>query len=313
MATRSRRSQRVGPLLHQIADALERQAQLGADKVDTELARDIVFAARGCVAAENSRPASGSTSAPVVRPAPVAAKKPAPAPIPEGAASEDAAPKTGGTTIEVDTSLPWVSAESAAAATTAVASTVLSSGTAQTVDGIRADLGDCRRCGLCESRSNIVFGVGDPNARIMFIGEAPGYHEDRRGEPFVGKAGELLDRMIVAMGLSRPEVYIANVLKCRPPDNRDPAADEIAQCLPFLNRQIAAVKPEAIVTLGKFAVVALLGRPVAITRERGTWVDYNGVPLMPTLHPAYLLRNESAKREVWADLKSVMKRLGMSR
>lgn len=175
------------------------------------------------------------------------------------------------------------------------------------------NVGDCRRCPLAQTRKSIVFGVGSPTASIMFVGEAPGADEDRQGEPFVGRAGQRLDAWLTELGIARADVYIANVLKCRPPDNRDPGADEIAQCLPFLNRQIAAVAPDAIVTLGKFAAVALLGRPVAITRERGVWFDYQGVPLMPTLHPAYLLRNESAKREVWADLKSVMKHLGMSR
>ena len=174
------------------------------------------------------------------------------------------------------------------------------------------ELGECRRCGLCERRTNIVFGVGSARARLMFIGEGPGADEDAQGEPFVGRAGQLLDRIIAAMGLSRPEVYIANVVKCRPPGNRDPAPDEQATCLPFLRAQIGIIRPEVIVTLGRVPLMALLGERVpGITRVRGTWYSYEGIPMMPTFHPAYLLRNASAKRPVWEDMQAVMQRLGL--
>lgn len=178
-----------------------------------------------------------------------------------------------------------------------------------TLDAVRNNLGDCQRCKLHATRSNIVFGVGDPNARLIFIGEAPGFHEDRTGEPFVGKAGELLTRMIQAMGLRRDEVYICNIIKCRPPGNRDPEPDELSRCEPFLIQQLRALRPQVIVTLGRFAAQALLRRDTSITRLRGQWNAYQGVPVMPTLHPAYLLRNPESKREVWADLQQVMQRL----
>ncbi len=176
---------------------------------------------------------------------------------------------------------------------------------------VREELGDCQRCKLAGRRANIVFGVGNPDARLMFIGEAPGADEDRQGEPFVGKAGQLLTKMIGAMGLSRDDVYIANVVKCRPPGNRDPEPDEVAMCRPFLDRQIAAIEPEVIVTLGRVAPMTLFDRSVAITRERGRWVEYQGVPVMLTFHPAYLLRTPSAKRDAWADLQDVMRRLDL--
>jgi DNA polymerase len=173
-------------------------------------------------------------------------------------------------------------------------------------------IGDCRRCGLCEGRTNVVFGVGHPRARLMFVGEGPGADEDAQGEPFVGRAGQLLDRIIAAMGLSRPEVYIGNVVKCRPPGNRTPLPDEAATCLPFLRTQIAIVKPEVIVALGKTALEGLLG-PLAggITALRGRWFETQGIPLKATFHPAYLLRNPAAKAPVWEDMKDVLGRLGL--
>ena len=180
-----------------------------------------------------------------------------------------------------------------------------------TLDTIRDELGDCRRCGLCSGRKNIVFGVGSAGADLMFIGEAPGADEDHQGEPFVGRAGKLLTRMIQAMGLKREDVYIANVIKCRPPQNRDPEPDEVLTCEPFLIRQIEAIQPKVIVTLGRVSASALFHRRVAITRERGRWNEYQGVRLMPTFHPAYLLRNPAAKREVWDDLQAVMAELGL--
>ncbi len=179
----------------------------------------------------------------------------------------------------------------------------------ETIEEIRAEMEDCRRCVLCQGRQNIVFGVGNPHARLVLVGEAPGREEDERGEPFVGEAGRLLDRILFAMGLRREEVYICNVEKCRPPDNRDPLPEEIAACEPFLKRQLAAIRPQLIVTLGRFAAQTLLRDQTAITRLRGQWREYQGIPLLPTFHPAYLLRNPTSKREVWEDMKQVIQRL----
>ena len=179
----------------------------------------------------------------------------------------------------------------------------------ETLDAIRADLGDCRRCGLAASRTNLVYGVGNASARLVLVGEAPGREEDLQGDPFVGEAGRLLDRILQAMGMQRSEVYICNVLKCRPPNNRDPQPEEVATCEAFLVRQIAAIKPQVIVGLGRFAVHSLLKRKDPISRIRGEWQTYQGIPLMPTYHPAYLLRNPEGKRDVWEDMKEVMRRL----
>lgn len=180
---------------------------------------------------------------------------------------------------------------------------------AETLDAVRQDLGDCRRCGLGASRKNLVYGVGNPNARVLLVGEAPGRDEDLKGEPFVGEAGRLLDRILQAMGMQREEVYICNVLKCRPPHNRDPEPEEIATCEEFLIRQIAAIKPQIIIGLGRFAVHSLLKSRIPISRIHGEWQSYQGIPLMPTYHPAYLLRNPEGKRDVWEDMKEVMRRL----
>jgi DNA polymerase len=174
---------------------------------------------------------------------------------------------------------------------------------------LREDLGECSRCKLAGGRTKLVFGVGRPDAELMFVGEGPGADEDAQGEPFVGKAGQLLTRMIEAMGLRREDVYIANVVKCRPPGNRDPEPDEIAACEPFLKAQIAALSPKIIVALGRFAVQTLLRDTTPITRQRGRWREYAGVKLMPTFHPAYLLRNPVEKKKAWEDLQLVMKEL----
>jgi DNA polymerase len=177
--------------------------------------------------------------------------------------------------------------------------------------GIREKLGDCTRCKLHEQRKNIVFGVGSPDARLMFVGEGPGADEDRLGEPFVGRAGKKLDQMIEAIGLKRAEVYIANVVKCRPPGNRDPEADEIATCSPFLVEQIHAIRPAVIVTLGSPATKLLLDTKIGITKLRGTWHDFQGIPVMPTFHPAYLLRSytQENRQKVWDDLRAARDRL----
>jgi DNA polymerase len=180
-----------------------------------------------------------------------------------------------------------------------------------TLEAVREELGDCTRCGLCEGRRNIVFGSGNPAADLMFIGEGPGEQEDNQGLPFVGRAGELLTQMIEkGMGIPRGDVYICNIVKCRPPNNRNPLPTEVAACRPFLDGQIDAVSPKAIVSLGRPAASLLLGRDVAITRARGTWHDYRGIPLMPTLHPAFVLRQYTPenRRNVWEDLNAAFDR-----
>lgn len=179
----------------------------------------------------------------------------------------------------------------------------------ETLDAVRNELGDCQRCGLGSSRTELVYGIGNPNARLVLVGEAPGHEEDQKGEPFVGEAGRLLDKILQAMGMQREDVYICNVLKCRPPNNRDPQPDEVATCEAFLVRQIAAIKPQVIIGLGRFAVHSLLKTKIPISRIRGEWQSYHGIPLMPTYHPAYLLRNPEGKRDVWEDMKEVMRRL----
>lgn len=183
---------------------------------------------------------------------------------------------------------------------------------AGTLDDLRATIGECRRCKLAPGRTHLVFGVGNPHAALMFIGEGPGRDEDLKGEPFVGRAGQLLTEIITkGMKLRREDVYIANVVKCRPPENRNPEPDEISACQPFLRRQIEIIGPKVIVALGTFAAQTLLGVRTPISRLRGHWYDYHGVKLMPTLHPAYLLRNPADKKLVWADIKMVLAELGM--
>jgi DNA polymerase len=175
---------------------------------------------------------------------------------------------------------------------------------------IRLDIGDCTRCKLHTlGRRQIVFGVGNPNADLMFVGEAPGADEDIQGEPFVGRAGQLLTKIIEAIDLKREDVYIANVIKCRPPQNRNPEQDEVDTCEPFLFQQIDVIKPKVIVALGTFAARALLRTLDPISRLRGRVYEYRGAKLIPTFHPAYLLRNPSSKREVWEDMKMVKKLL----
>jgi uracil-DNA glycosylase family 4 len=170
---------------------------------------------------------------------------------------------------------------------------------------IREDLGDCQRCKLHEHRRTIVFGEGNPGAKLVFVGEGPGAEEDATGRPFVGRAGQLLDKIIAAIGLKREDVYIANIVKCRPPGNRTPERDEVETCEPFLFRQIACIKPLVIVALGSPAFQCLLRTREPITRARGQWRDLNGIRVMPTFHPAFLLRSPDKKREVWEDMKKV--------
>jgi uracil-DNA glycosylase family 4 len=186
--------------------------------------------------------------------------------------------------------------------------TLLSQGTRRerlTLDSIRQELGACTRCRLHEGRNHVVFGEGDPHAALVFVGEGPGREEDLQGKPFVGRAGELLTRIIDAIELTREEVYIANIVKCRPPNNRDPKPDEIQTCLPFLIRQLEVIKPRIICALGTFAAQTLLGTEERISALRGRFHAYQGAKLMPTYHPAFLLRNPQFKRDVWEDMKMI--------
>jgi DNA polymerase len=170
----------------------------------------------------------------------------------------------------------------------------------------------CEKCRLSKSRTQVVYGVGSPNADLMFIGEAPGRDEDIKGEPFVGRAGQLLTDIIKAMKLTRDDVYIANVIKCRPPENRNPEQDELDACRPHIRRQIEIIQPRVIVTLGRFALQSLTEKGYAISSVRGQWLEYQGIRVMPTYHPAYLLRNPAAKKDVWEDMKKVMSQLGIA-
>jgi DNA polymerase len=172
---------------------------------------------------------------------------------------------------------------------------------------LQVEIGDCTRCRLCEKRTRLVFGSGNPRARLLFVGEGPGYEEDRQGLPFVGKAGQLLNRIIQAMGMTREEVYIANIVKCRPPENRTPLPDETAICSEFLRKQIRIIRPQVIAALGSVAVGTLLQTSTSISRLRGEFRTLeDGTPVMPTFHPAYLLRNPEKKKEVWEDMKLIL-------
>jgi DNA polymerase len=178
-----------------------------------------------------------------------------------------------------------------------------------TLAEVKVELGDCRRCKLARTRTNLVFGDGDPHARLMFVGEGPGADEDAQGLPFVGEAGQLLNNMLQKLGLRRSEVYIANIVKCRPPGNRDPEMDEVAQCLPFLHKQIQSIRPQVIVALGRVAAHALLATQTPITKLRGQWHRYQDIPVMPTFHPSYLLRLPRERLKTWDDMQKVMERL----
>ena len=186
--------------------------------------------------------------------------------------------------------------------------------TTETLADIREELGDCARCRLGKTRTSLVFGVGNPNARLVFVGEAPGRDEDLQGEPFVGEAGQLLTRIITRMGLKREDVYICNVLKCRPPGNRNPEPEEIEQCGPFMLRQVKAIAPEVIVALGTFAAHTLLDTKVPISKLRGHFHDYHGIPLIPTFHPSFLLHNKKDTSKfwnVWDDMVQVLQKLDL--
>ena len=181
---------------------------------------------------------------------------------------------------------------------------------AERLAAVRDDLGDCRRCGLCKDRHNIVFGVGAESAELVVVGEGPGHDEDLKGEPFVGPAGQMLDRMLLnVLGLAREQVYIANVVKCRPPGNRNPLPEEISACKPFLERQLLAIRPKVILVLGAIALRALTGSDQGISKQRGLWHDWRGIEVLPTFHPAYLLRNPDEKKKTFEDLKKLKVRL----
>ena len=181
----------------------------------------------------------------------------------------------------------------------------------ETLEAIQADLGDCRRCRLCDSRNSVVFGQGAENARLVFVGEGPGAEEDRQGLAFVGAAGQLLTKIIQAIKMTREEVYICNIVKCRPPGNRNPQPDEISACAPFLRRQLKAIAPDYICALGSFAARTLLETDTPVSRLRGRLHDYMGIKLLPTYHPAFLLRNPDRKRDVWEDMKLLMRAMGI--
>jgi uracil-DNA glycosylase family 4 len=259
--------------------------------VDGSLAAEARSLLRSARALLEELAEEGVQAAPL--PSPAAASAPPPRPAPGADPTRRVAPEARGPAPQLallDES-PW--------------------GPHPSLEDVRAALGECTRCRLSEGRTHIVFGDGNPDAELMFVGEGPGESEDRRGLPFVGRAGELLTQMIEkGLGIPRSEVYICNVVKCRPPGNRTPLADEVAACSPFLDGQIAAVQPRVIVALGKPAASLLLGRDVPITRVRGTWFDYKGIPLMPTFHPAYILRQYTPenRRRVWEDLKAALAR-----
>ena len=197
----------------------------------------------------------------------------------------------------------------------AVSSTQAGAGDLSSLKTLREHIGECRRCKLEKGRKHLVFGEGSPNSRLVFVGEGPGREEDLVGKPFVGEAGKLLTKIIKAMGLTREEVYICNVVKCRPPGNRDPERDEIEACLPFLKQQLNIIRPDVICVLGRIAAQHLLRMDFKITRERGTWHSYINIPVMPTYHPAYIVRNKHRERElkgqVWDDIKKIMTHLGL--
>lgn len=259
-------------------------------------------------------PASGAEPNLPLREAATSAPPPAPAPPespPQAAsvppASPAAAPPARPASLEV---LPT---DAGPAATDAALVELLALELAPAVKLERLSseiLGPCRRCKLNRGRNNVVFGVGNPEAKLVFVGEGPGADEDRQGIPFVGKAGQLLTRMISAMGFTRDDVYICNVVKCRPPNNRDPEPDEVEACERFLKAQLAILQPKVIVTLGKYAAQTLLRTNRPISRLRGEWFQYEGIDLIPTFHPAYLLRSPEKKREAWDDLQKVMRAFG---
>ncbi len=277
-----------------VASAREWLADLAEEGVD-DLDVPVIESPHTFASAAPAAPASTTPGAPSVSPTKPVDSRAAPSSVSgspaSSAPSPPAAPERAGVSL-VHEGPDW--------------------GSDPTLEQVRETLGECERCGLCARRQTIVFGSGNPDADLLFVGEGPGEQEDRQGLPFVGRAGDLLTQMIEkGVEIPRPDVYICNIVKCRPPGNRNPKRDEIAACRPFLDGQIAAVKPKVIITLGKPAASLLLGRNVPITSVRGTWHDYQGIPLMPTLHPAYLLREYTPenRRLVWEDLKAAVARM----
>ena len=207
---------------------------------------------------------------------------------------------------------PVVEAEASRQQAAPAATAAAAQEQAAALQALDAEVASCKLCGLCEGRTHTVFGVGDPGARLLFIGEGPGRDEDLAGEPFVGRAGQLLNDIInKGMGLEREQVYIANIVKCRPPENRNPALEEVAACMPYLRRQIEIIQPEVICALGGVAAKALLSSESSVGQLRGEFHDYDGIPLRVTYHPAYLLRSPHEKRKTWEDIKAVMGRLSL--
>lgn len=235
------------------------------------------------------KPAPPRLATPSRQPTPRPARSPErERPVPAASQPAVQAPATSSAAPLADEPLPWAS-----------------------LGQIAQAVSTCTKCPLHATRTMTVPGEGNPRARLLFVGEAPGEDEDRQGRPFVGKAGRLLDQMIVAMGLARDEVFIANTLKCRPPGNRDPLEQEVAACLPYLRAQIALIRPEVICSLGRHSTNALLSRQSSLGKLRGQFFDYLGIPLLPTYHPSYLLRTPADKKHAWADLQQIMGRLGL--
>lgn len=246
-------------------------------------------------ALEPSRPERADPARAAATPSPVHDAQPAPTFEPPPAAEAPAKPRRGANAAARESApLPVVRVAEAAS-----------------LEALRADVAACTACGLCEHRKQTVFARGTGKSGLCFVGEGPGADEDQQGEPFVGAAGQLLDRMIAAMGIERDDVYVANIVKCRPPDNRKPLPEEMAACVPYLHRQLELVAPTVIVALGATALEGLLGKTGGITRHRGRFSLYRAkIAVMPTFHPAYLLRQPSAKRDVWSDLQQVLQHMG---
>ncbi len=286
-------------------EAVQRSGAVGLPPASAEAWQALERSSRGA-------PPAGAPSAASREPqaAPRVGTRPAAAPragAPPAAAAPPGAPALSGATPRA-TAPPAVAAPAPApSGSPEQAPRARAEGLAVLADRVR----DCQKCGLARTRTQTVFARGTGTSGLCFVGEGPGADEDAQGFPFVGKAGQLLDRMIEAMGFSRDEVYVCNIVKCRPPDNRKPEPEEMSQCVPYLAEQLALVEPQVIVALGATAVQGLLGATGGITRLRGNWRLYQGkIPVMPTFHPAYLLRTPSAKREVWDDLQAVLRQMG---
>jgi len=278
----SEQNRELQDLLKQAREYVDYFRELGAETIDSETATP-AFAPTSAESSPPAREAAppGVSSSPAVTAKPLFARRPV-----EPAAS--ASQNLFGIEPTTASSMPQ---------------------SAETLEEIWRDIGECTRCGLCSGRTQVVNTHGNHKARLMFVGEAPGADEDVQGKPFVGRAGQLLTKMIEAMGMKREDVIIGNVNRCRPPGNRQPTLEEAAICRPFLFREIATVRPEVIVVMGNTALRNLLEIKAGISSVRGRFHDYHGIPVMPTFHPAYLLRDPSKKRETWEDLKKVMERL----